>query len=51
MYGIQLCLSFRPESPVAQDLAIQIITTCIAEVRAWLVSRKLKFNDKTERNF
>ena len=45
----QLYLSFRPESPVVQDQAIQTINNCIVEVRAWLVSHKLMFNDtKTE---
>ena len=41
----QLYLSFSPDSPVVQDQAIQIISNCIDEVRAWLVSRKLMFND------
>ena len=41
----QLYLSFHPDSPVVQDQAIQIISNCIDEVRAWLVSRKLMFND------
>ena len=41
----QLYLSFNPDSPVVQDQAIQIISNCIDEVRAWLVSRKLMFND------
>ena len=45
----QLYLSFSPGSLVVQDQAIQIISNCIDEVRAWLVSRKLMFNDtKTE---
>ena len=45
----QLYLSFSPGSQVVQDQAIQIISNCIDEVRAWLVSRKLMFNDtKTE---
>ena len=45
----QLYLSFSPDSPVAEDQAIQIISNCIDEFRAWLVSRKLMFNDtKTE---
>ena len=45
----QLYLSFSPDSPVVQDQAIQIISNCINEVPAWLVSRKLMFTDtKTE---
>ena len=45
----QLYLSFSPDSPVVQDQAIQIITNCIDEVRAWLIAHKLMFNDtKTE---
>lgn len=41
----QLYLSFRPESSTAQDQAVRAIEACIADVRAWLVSRKLMFND------
>ena len=45
----QLYLSFSPDSPIVQDQAIQIISNCIDEVRAWLVSRKMMLNDtKTE---
>ena len=45
----QLYLSFCPESPVCQNDAVKVVETCITEVRAWLVSQKLKFNDlKTE---
>ena len=42
-------MSFRPDSCAAQDQAIKAIDNCIADVRAWLVSHKLMFNDsKTE---
>ena len=42
-------LSFRPDSFAAQDQAIKAIENCIADVRAWLVSHRLMFNDsKTE---
>jgi hypothetical protein len=45
----QLYLSFCPESPVCQNDAVKVVEACITEVRAWLVSQKLKFNDlKTE---
>ena len=45
----QLYVSFRPDSFAAQDQAIKAIENCIADVRAWLVSHKLMFNDsKTE---
>ena len=45
----QLCVSFRPDSFAAQDQAIKAIENCIADVRAWLVSHRLMFNDsKTE---
>ena len=38
-------LSFRPVSFAAQDQAIKAIENCIADVRAWLVSHRLIFND------
>jgi hypothetical protein len=41
----QLYLSFCPESPVCQNDAVKVVEACITEVRAWLVSQKLKFND------
>ena len=42
-------MSFRPDSFAAQDQAIKAIENCIADVRAWLVSHRLMFNDsKTE---
>ena len=45
----QLYVSFRPGSFAAQDQAIKAIEICIADVRAWLVSYRLMFNDsKTE---
>ena len=45
----QLYVSFRPDSFAAQDQAIKAIENCIADVRAWLVSHRLMFNDsKTE---
>ena len=45
----QLYLSFSPESLTCQNEAVKAIEACIADVRAWLVSQKLKFNDfKTE---
>jgi hypothetical protein len=45
----QLYLSFCPESPVCQNYSVKVVEACITEVRAWLVSQKLKFNDlKTE---
>ena len=45
----QLYVSFRPDSFAAQDQAIKAIEICIADVRAWLVSHRLMFNDsKTE---
>ena len=48
-YGTQLYVSFRPDSFAAQDQAIKAIENYIADVRAWLVSHRLMFNDsKTE---
>ena len=45
----QLYLSFRPETPVCQSEAVRIVETCITDIRTWLISQKLKFNDlKTE---
>ena len=41
----QLYVSFRPDSFAAQDQAIKAIENCIADVRAWLVSHRLMFND------
>ena len=45
----QLYLSFRPPSSEEMDRALSALCAAIAEVRAWLISHKLKFNDtKTE---
>ena len=45
----QLYISFRPDSSMAEGLAIQSLQNAIADVRAWFVSHKLKINDsKTE---
>ncbi len=45
----QLYLSFRPETPVCQSEAVRIVETYITDIRTWLISQKLKFNDlKTE---
>lgn len=45
----QLYLSFRPEGRNCEDDAVKIMEKCIIDVRAWLISRKLRFNDfKTE---
>ena len=45
----QLYLSFRPSSSEEMDHALSALCAAIAEVRAWLISHKLKFNDtKTE---
>ena len=45
----QLYFSFRPESSVQEDCAIEAIEDCITDVRAWLISHKLMLNDsKTE---
>ena len=42
-------MPFRPDSFAAQDQAIKAVEFCIADVRAWLVSHRLMFNDsKTE---
>ncbi len=45
----QLYLSFDPRDPNDKPLAIQTIENCIAEIRDWMASNKLKLNDsKTE---
>ncbi len=45
----QLYLSFCPELPVCQSEAVRIVETCITDIRTWLISQKLKFNNlKTE---
>ena len=45
----QLYLSFRPSSSEEMDRALSALCAAITEVRAWLISHKLKFNDtKTE---
>ena len=45
----QLYLSFKPSSKSTQDEALKAIETCIAEVRAWMITHRLKINDsKTE---
>ena len=38
-------MSFCPDSFAARDQAIKAIEVCIADVRAWLVSHRLMFND------
>ena len=49
MLTIRNCTYLSVLITVVQNLAIQIISNCIDEVRAWSVSRKLMFNDtKTE---
>ena len=46
---LYMYVSFCPDSSPAQDQAIKAIENCIADVRAWLVSHRLMFNDsKTE---
>lgn len=45
----QILFSFRPHSSASQDLAVSAIESCVADVRALLVSHRLMFNDtKTE---
>ena len=45
----QIIFSFRPHSSASQDLAVSAIESCVANVRALLVSHRLMFNDaKTE---
>ena len=45
----QLYLSCRPDSSAVQDDAVKAMEECITDVRAWLVSHRLMFNDmKTE---
>lgn len=41
----QLYLTFQPSSPEEMDHALSAICAAIAEVRAWLISHKLKFSD------
>ncbi|XP_068738659.1 uncharacterized protein [Montipora capricornis] len=41
----QIYLSFRPHSSASQDLAVSAIESCVGDVRAWLVSHRLMFND------
>ena len=42
---IQLYLSFDPHDPTDKPLAIHTIQNCIAEIRDWMASNKLKLND------
>ena len=45
----QLYFSFRPDSSAAQDDVVKAMEECITDVRSWLVSQRLVFNDmKTE---
>ena len=45
----QLYLSFQPSSFKEMDHVLSALCAAIAEVCAWLISHKLKFNDtKTE---
>ncbi len=41
----QLYLFFRPVTPVCQSEAVRVVKTCITDIRTWLISQKLKFND------
>ena len=41
----QIIFSFRPHSSASQDLAVSAIESCVANVRALLVSHRLMFND------
>lgn len=43
----QIIFSFRPHSSASQDLAVSAIESCVANVRALLVSHRLMFNDTT----
>ena len=38
-------MSFRPDSFAAQNPAVKAIKNCIPDVRAWLVSHRLMFNE------
>ena len=45
----QLYLSFNPSDPEAENKAVREIEDCIQDIRAWMLSHKLKLNDdKTE---
>ena len=45
----QLYLSYKPGSDTSDTTAVEKLCKCIAEVRAWMLSHKLKINDtKTE---
>lgn len=41
----KLYLSFRPDTLLAQDRAIQAMHACISDVRKWMLANKLKIND------
>ena len=41
----QLYLSFRPDVTSGSDEAISAMTNCIADIRDWMISDKLKLND------
>ena len=45
----QLYLSFSPNSTLSQENAVQVVESCLLEVKEWMISNKLKMNDsKTE---
>ena len=41
----QLYFSFRPDSSATQDDTVKAMEECITDVRAWLVSHRLRIND------
>ena len=45
----QLYLAFNPESQQNEMDAIQCLEACIADIRTWMLTHRLKINDsKTE---
>jgi hypothetical protein len=45
----QLYVSFSPDSSASMELALNSMTNCLADIRKWMLTDKLKLNDdKTE---
>ena len=38
-------LSFKPVNPMAEDMAVERLSSFVQEIRAWMLSNKLKLND------
>ena len=45
----QLWISYQPESKQNQDSAYESVQNCINDIKNWMLKKKLKMNDGTDR--